>query len=58
MDLWVIMVGWVDAQDSDQGDFRHQHAADISGLTWTKNLLKMSEFDPNSELTVNIDRWT
>ena len=28
--LCVTMVGWLDALDSDQGDFRHWHAVDIS----------------------------
>ena len=29
-DLWVTMVGWVDVLYSDWGDFRRQHAVDIS----------------------------
>ena len=30
IDLFVTMVGWVDVLDSDWGDFRRQHAVDIS----------------------------
>ena len=26
----VTMMGWVDVPDSDRGDFRYQHAIDIS----------------------------
>ena len=29
----VTMVGWADVPDSDRGDFRRQHAVDISSLT-------------------------
>ena len=29
-DLWVTMVGWVDVLYSDWGDFRCQHAVNIS----------------------------
>ena len=28
--LWVTMVGWVDVPNSEWGDFRRQHAVDIS----------------------------
>ena len=31
-DLYMTMVGWADVLDSDQGDFRHRHAIDISSL--------------------------
>ena len=31
-DLWVAMVGWVDAPFSDWGDFRRRHAIDISSF--------------------------
>ena len=30
----VTMVGWADLLDSDQGDFRHQRAVDISSCKW------------------------
>ena len=31
-DLWVIIVGWLDIQYSDWGDFRRRRAVDISSL--------------------------
>ena len=30
----VTMVGWMDVPDSDRGDFRRQHAVDISSFVY------------------------
>ena len=42
-DLWVTMVGWVDVQYSDWGDFRRRRAVDISSLLHELDLEPVKE---------------
>ena len=51
----VTMIGWVDVQDSDQGDFRHWYAVDISScIKNTKHHMKIHLYYS----LINVAGWT